>query len=78
MNCSDKEYITSIVVHGVRYDIKRSNVIDRAVVDHLIKWFKEVKCVYGECLIQDDDAFVRASEELADILDNVLKPECSE
>lgn len=76
--CSSNEYISSVVVHGVRYDIKRSNTIDRAVVDHLLKWYKEHQCMYGECLIQDDEAFVDAANELADILDDVLKPECSE
>lgn len=76
--CSDNEYISSVIVHGVRYDIKRSNTIDRTVVDHLIKWYKQHQCVYSECLIQNDEAFVDAADELADILDNILKPECSE
>lgn len=78
MNCSANEYITSVVVYGVRYDIKRSEVIDRAVVDRLIKWYKETRCMYGECLTQSDDAVVSAPEILSEILDSILKPECAE
>jgi hypothetical protein len=66
---------TTVTVRGTQYIIKRSAEQDKKVVDTLIQWYKEVGCMYAECLIQDDDAVMEAPQVLANILDDILKPE---
>lgn len=75
MSCLDEVRYTSVVVNGTTYRIKRSAEIDADIVDKLISWYKSVGCMYGECLMQDDEAVIQAPEILSDILDEMLRPE---
>lgn len=76
MSCSDNDIrYDSVVVYGTTYRIKRSTEIDAEIVDKLIAWYKEHRCMYGECLMQDDDCVMEAPEVLSVILDDILRPE---
>lgn len=78
MESSDNEFVnvdTTVIVRGTQYIIKRSAEQDKKIVDTLIKWYKDMGCMYAECLMQDDDAVTEAPVILANILDDILKPE---
>lgn len=52
--------------------VRRSNELDKQIVDKLIQWYEEHNCYDGECLCQDDECIVDAPYFLADILDEFL------
>ena len=70
-----------IQVGEYQYRINYSYKIAVDALDKLIEWMKEVghsASAYGEGIMQDDNCTIDAPVLIADIVDNILKPELYE